>query len=64
MQSVVTAVVFNALAFTFIVIRCISRFWVIKKAGLEDYLIIFALVLSVGFTVTIALRESASDVSN
>ena len=57
MQAVVTAVVFNALALVFIVLRCISRFWVIHQAGPEDYLIIFAFVLSVGTTVTIVLRE-------
>ncbi|KIW24041.1 uncharacterized protein PV07_09780 [Cladophialophora immunda] len=57
MQAVVTAAVFNALAFVFIVLRCISRFMVIHQAGPEDYLIIFALVLSVGLTVTIALQK-------
>ena len=57
MQAVVTAAAFNSLAFIFIVIRCISRFWVIHQVGPEDYLIIFALVLSLGLTVTIALRE-------
>ncbi|OAP56481.1 hypothetical protein AYL99_09660 [Fonsecaea erecta] len=57
MQAVVTAVVFNVLAFVFIVLRCISRFMVIHRAGLEDYLIIFALVLSTGLTVTIALQK-------
>ena len=55
MQAVVTAIVFTALAFVFIVLRCISRFWVIHQAGTEDYLIIFALVLSIGTTVTIFL---------
>jgi hypothetical protein len=56
-QSVVTAAVFNALAFLSIVIRCISRFWIVGQAGPEDYLIISALVLSIGFTVTVALRK-------
>ncbi len=57
MQAVVTTVVFNVLAFVFILIRCVSRFVVIKQAGPEDYLIIFAFILSIGLTATIALRE-------
>lgn len=57
MQAVVTAAVFTGLAFVFILIRCVSRFVVIKQAGPEDYLIIFALALSIGVTVIIALRE-------
>ena len=57
MQAVVTTVVFNVLAFVFILIRCVSRFVIIKQAGTEDYLIIFAFVLSVGLTATIVLRE-------
>lgn len=57
MQAVVTAAVFNALAFLFIVVRCISRFVIIKQAGTEDYLILFALALSIGLTVIIVLRE-------
>jgi hypothetical protein len=56
MQAVVTAAVFNGLAFIFIVLRCISRFWILHHGGPEDYLIIFALLLSVATTVTIALR--------
>jgi hypothetical protein len=58
-QSAVTAAVFNALALFFIVILCISRFCLVGQAGPKDYLIIFALVLSIGFTVTVALRKSA-----
>lgn len=60
MQAVVAAVVFNALALLFIVIRCVSRFFLIKQAGAEDYLIIFALILSIGLTVIIVLRECRS----
>ncbi|ETI25459.1 hypothetical protein G647_02232 [Cladophialophora carrionii CBS 160.54] len=57
MQAVVTAAVFNGLAFIFILFRCISRFWVIHRAGPEDYLIIFALLLSCGLTATIVLQK-------
>jgi len=57
MQAVVTTVVFNVLAFVFILIRCVSRFVVIKQAGPEDYLIIFAFILSIGLTATIALQK-------
>ncbi|OAG40135.1 hypothetical protein AYO21_05613 [Fonsecaea monophora] len=57
-HAVVTAAVFNAFAFVFIVLRCISRFMVVRQAGPEDYLIIFALVLSFGLTVTIVLQKN------
>ncbi|KAI1628765.1 50S ribosomal protein L36e [Exophiala viscosa] len=58
MQAVVTAVVFNALAFLFIAIRCVSRFCLIKQAGPEDYLIIFALITSFGLTAIIVLQKN------
>ncbi|KAL2434364.1 hypothetical protein ABEF95_004783 [Exophiala dermatitidis] len=57
MQAVVTATVFNALALLFIILRCISRFAVIRRAGLEEGLIIFALVLSFCLTVLIGLQK-------
>ncbi|KIX03446.1 uncharacterized protein Z518_06998 [Rhinocladiella mackenziei CBS 650.93] len=57
MQAVATAAVFNAFALLFILIRCVSRFTIIKQVGPEDYLIIFALILSIGLTVTIVLQE-------
>ena len=57
MQAVVIVTVFNGLAFLFITIRCISRFIVIEQAGPDDYLIIFAVILSIGGTVIIALRK-------
>jgi hypothetical protein len=57
MQAVVTTVVFNVLAFVFILVRCVSRFIIIKQAGTEDYLILSAFVLSIGLTATIVLRE-------
>lgn len=57
MQAVVTASAFTGLAFCFVVIRCISRFCVIKQAGTEDYLAVIALLLSIGLTVIIGLRE-------
>lgn len=60
MQAVVTAAVFTAWAFLFVVIRCISRFCIIKQGGMEDYLAILALVLSIGLTVIIGLRECSN----
>ncbi|KIW10642.1 hypothetical protein PV08_11606 [Exophiala spinifera] len=59
MQAVVTAAVFNALAFLFIVARCVSRFIILKQAGPEDYLILFALALSIGLTVIIILEKNS-----
>ncbi|KIW80727.1 hypothetical protein Z517_07343 [Fonsecaea pedrosoi CBS 271.37] len=58
LHAVVTAAVFNTFAFVFIVLRCISRFMIVHQAGPEDYLIIFALVLSFGLTVTIVLQKN------
>ncbi|KAK5193383.1 hypothetical protein LTR99_006935 [Exophiala xenobiotica] len=57
MQAVVTTVVFNVLAFVFILVRCVSRFIIIKQAGTEDYLILSAFVLSGGLTATIVLQK-------
>ncbi|KAJ9610699.1 hypothetical protein H2200_005476 [Cladophialophora chaetospira] len=57
MQAVVTATIFTALAGLFVILRCISRFWVIHQPGPEDYFIIFAMVLSVATTITIALEK-------
>jgi len=57
MQAVVTAAAFTGLAFFFVVIRCISRFCVIKQAGTEDYLAVVASLMSIGLTAVIGLRE-------
>ena len=57
MQAVVTASAFTGLALLFVVMRCISRFCVIKQAGTEDYLAIIAILLSISTTVIIGLRE-------
>lgn len=60
MQAVVTASAFTGVAFLFVVVRCISRFYVLKQAGTEDYLAIVAVLLSIATTVTIGLRECPS----
>lgn len=57
MEAVTTAAVFTGLACCFVVMRCISRFYIIKQAGAEDYLAVVALLLSIGVTVIIVLRE-------
>ncbi|KEF61380.1 uncharacterized protein A1O9_02946 [Exophiala aquamarina CBS 119918] len=57
MQAVVTASAFTGLALLFVVVRCISRFLVIKQAGTEDYFAIIAVLLSIGTTVTIGLQR-------
>jgi len=55
MQAIVASAVLSRLSFIFISIRCVSRFIVIKQAGVDDYLIIFALIPSIGLTASIAL---------
>lgn len=54
----VSATVVTALAGLFIVLRVISRFVVVRSPGKEDYLIMLAMFLSVGVTISIDLRMS------
>lgn len=56
-QALVTGIVFTVLAALFIVLRCISRFLIVKRPGVEDYMILIALVLSIGLTVNIELQR-------
>jgi hypothetical protein len=56
-QALVTAIVFTVLALIFIVLRCISRFLITKRPGVEDYLIIAAFFMSIGLTVNIELQR-------
>lgn len=54
-QTVVTAIVLTSLAAVLIVGRCISRFLIIHQPGVEDYLILAAFLMSVGYTTVIGL---------
>jgi hypothetical protein len=55
-QALVVAIIFTALAASFISLRCISRFLIVRKPGAEDYLILVAFVLSIGLTIIVGLR--------
>ena len=59
MEVVVTAIVFTAIAGLFIILRCISRFLILKSPGVDDWLIILALILSIGSTVDLDLRKES-----
>lgn len=63
-QSLLTSIVFSGLATIFILIRCISRFLIVKTPGTEDYLIIFALVMSIGTTIVIGYRKYPHNVKH
>jgi hypothetical protein len=56
-QAVVVVTVVTALAGLFIVLRVISRFFVIKSPGTEDYFILVAMLLSIGLAVTVDLQR-------
>jgi hypothetical protein len=56
--AVMVSAIFSGLSALFIILRCISRFFIVKAPGVEDYLIISSLVLSIGLTVNIELRKS------
>ena len=56
-QALVCAIIFTAVAGIFIILRCISRFLIVKRPGTEDYLILVAFVLSVGLTIDVSLQR-------
>ena len=56
-QALITTIVFTTLAGIFIVLRSISRFFIVKRPGVEDYLIIFAFVLSIGLCINVDLQR-------
>ena len=56
-EAVVTAIILTTLALVVLILRCVSRFVILRRFGLEDYLILFAFVLSSSFTAIVALCE-------
>lgn len=56
-EAVVTAIVLTALALGVLLLRCVSRFIILKRIGLEDYFILLAFALSTGFTAIVMLCE-------
>lgn len=56
-QALITTIVFTVLAGIFIILRSISRFFIVKRPGVEDYLIIFAFVLSIGLAIDVDLQR-------
>lgn len=56
-EAVVTAIVLSTLALGVLLLRCVSRFFILKRVGPEDYFILLAFVLSTGFTVIVVLCE-------
>ncbi|KAK3942531.1 hypothetical protein QBC46DRAFT_362537 [Diplogelasinospora grovesii] len=50
---VITSVVMTAMAGIFVCLRCISRFYLIRNPGPDDYLIIGATIFTIGYVVDI-----------
>ncbi|TAQ83483.1 hypothetical protein B7494_g8190 [Chlorociboria aeruginascens] len=55
-RGVIVACIFTGLALIFVTIRLISRAIIIRFTGLDDYLVILGLVLSIGVTVDISIQ--------
>ena len=56
-EAVVIAIILTALALGVLLLRCVSRFVILKHFGPEDSFIILAFVLSSSFTAIVVLCE-------
>lgn len=56
-RTVITCIVFTAVAAFFVVVRSILRFVYLRNTGYEDYTILVALFFSIGFTVFVVARK-------
>ena len=56
-QALIATIVFTTLAGIFTILRTISRFFIVKRPGVEDYLIIFAFALSIGLCINVDLQR-------
>lgn len=57
LSIVTTTSVFNLLSTVFVILRVISRFFILKKPSADDYLIIFGLMMSWTLTALTLARE-------
>ncbi|KAK3328240.1 hypothetical protein B0T19DRAFT_185595 [Cercophora scortea] len=55
---IITSVIMTTLATIFVVLRCISRFVIIKNPGLDDYFIAGALVFTIGYLIDIFILRN------
>ncbi|KAL9111934.1 MAG: hypothetical protein Q9227_003784 [Pyrenula ochraceoflavens] len=57
-EAVVTAIVFNVIAAALVILRWVSRVAVLRNPGIDDYLVIISLILSIGLTVCIVIQKN------
>jgi hypothetical protein len=49
---------FTGIALVVVVLRLYTRFFLVRYAGIEDYMIIAAMLCSIGLTICIGFRKS------
>lgn len=54
---IATAVVMAVMAGIFVILRCISRFILIRNSGKDDYLIIGAMILIIGYVIDLFIMK-------
>jgi hypothetical protein len=59
LQTVVVSAVFLALAIIVVLLRLVTRLYIVKTPGLDDGFMLFALCLDVGLFATIEIRMTA-----
>ncbi|KAK0636423.1 integral membrane protein [Bombardia bombarda] len=55
---IITSVIMTTIATIFVVLRCVSRFVLIRNPGPDDYLIIAALLLTIGYLIDIFILRN------
>lgn len=58
-ELITTAAVLSTLAGIFVTLRCVSRFYLIRNPGPDDFLIILAMLLTLGYTFTLGIVGKA-----
>lgn len=55
--AVSTSIAFVAIAGAFVAVRCVARAGLIRRFGVDDFLIVWAVAMSATLTALIAIRE-------
>jgi hypothetical protein len=56
-QVFTVSTVFTTLAFVCLLLRCISRFGILRRVGTDDILAIFSFISSAAMTILIGIRR-------
>jgi hypothetical protein len=59
-QAVNVSSAFTGIALVIVALRIYTRFFIVRYAGVEDYMIIAAMACSLGLTICIGFRTSSS----